>query len=265
MRALTSGFALVLATLVSMTARANDLGDAVDFAQKHFDRRVARDLEPQWEARSRHEALAMLSSRDVAADRPLFAYDCLDSAIDTLPAVRSSGKEKAALRECLKHRFERPSLPGYETLGEIQLDAVYVKPLVARWAGHYEVPETVVDAIMMFQSGYRPHAISNDGHIGLMQLRPDLLAAQGIEHGDLMNPEENIRAGAAYLRKLYFKKGGLMKALLVYDYGASDMYRDFRRRRWLAFAVIGIYKAGNRNFPNDLGAENMTFVWTWLE
>ncbi|MEL7367976.1 MAG: transglycosylase SLT domain-containing protein [Myxococcota bacterium] len=254
---------LILAT--PLVAYGNDLGDAVDFAQKHFDRRTRDDFEPQWQKRSRHEALGMLSSRDVDEEKALGAYDCLDSAIDTMPIMRSSGKEKAALRGCLKHRFERSHLPGYRTLGTVRLDEVHVRPMIESEAAKHEVPAIVLNTIIMLVSGFRPHAVSEQGHLGLMQLRPDLLAAEGITHDDLLEPGENIRAGAAYVRALVFKYGGLRKAMLAYADGGIDMTYKSRSKRWFVDNTMSIYYGSDRKFPYKLGAENIKFVWTWLE
>lgn len=244
---------------------ANDLGDAVDYAQKNFDRRTKKGLENEWERRSRHEAVGMLSSRDVEKGKALDAYDCLDSAIDAMPVMRSSSKEKAALRGCLSKRFERDHLPGFRTLGTARLDSTAVRPVIETNAARYEIPAIMIDSIIMFASGYRPHAVSEKGHVGLMQLDPELLVAEGLEFGDLMDPRENIRAGTAYLRALVFKYGGLRKALLAYADGGADMtYRD-RTKRWFVNYTMQLYYGTNRRFPYKLGAENISFVWTWLD
>ena len=245
-------------------ASAQDLGDALDYAQRNFDRRAGAPYKSAQKSRSRHDALGMLSSRDVVDGKALEDYDCLDSAIDSMPVMRSSSKEKAALRECLIHRFERDSLPGYRTLGTARLDAQAIRPLVEARAAEYEVPAIVIDSIIMVVSGYRPHAISDTGYVGLMQLRPDLLAAEGVEHGDLMDPRENVRAGAAYIRALIFRHKGIRKAMLAYR-DPSDMTYTSRTKRWFVDTVVKLYQGSNRKFPYKLGAENMSFVWTWLE
>ena len=246
-------------------AQANDIGEAVDFAQKHLNRGALRNYEAEWRERPRHEAIGMLHSRDIEHGKPLYEYDCLDSAIDTKVLMRTSSKEKAALRQCLEHRFERDRLPGYKTLGSVRLDAVYVRPFIETHAAQYEVPAVVLKAIIMLASGFRPHAESDRGHMGLMQLRPDLLRAHGIAHGSLFDPQENIRAGAAYVRALVFKHGGIRSAMLAYDDGGVDMTYKRRMKRWFVNNVVAIYYGDNRKFPYKLGAENMTFVWTWLE
>ena len=100
---------------------------------------------------------------------------------------------------------------------------------------------------------------------GLMQLRPDLLREEGIAHDDLMEPAENIRTGAAYLRALVFKYGDLRKALLAYADGGADMTYRNRTKRWFVNFTMSSFYGANRKFPYKLGAENMAFVWTWLQ
>ena len=253
------------ASTVSIPAAAQDLGDAVDYAKEHFNRGAGRPYESALKDRSRNDAMGMLSSRDVVLGKPLEAYDCLDSAIDTMPIMRSSSKEKASLRYCLIHRFDRDSLPGFRTLGDARLDETAVRPIVESMAARYEVPAVILNTIIGLSSGFRPHAVSDAGHVGLMQLRPDLLVDQGIEFGDLMDPRENIRAGAAYYRALVFEHGSLRKALLAYPDGPGDMTYKSRVKRWFVNFTMQMYLGANRKFPYKLGAENMTFVWTWLE
>ena len=246
-------------------AEANDLGDAVVYAKQNFRRDAAEPYEEELKNRSRHEAIGMLSSRDVIEGRAFDQYDCINSAIDGTPIMRSSSKEFAALTGCLLNRFERDSLPGYRTLGDVRLDAPAVRPLIEANAARYEVPAVILDSIIALSSGYRPHAISDNGHVGLMQLRPDLLINEGIEFGDLMDPRENVRAGAAYYRALVFRWGSLRKALLAYPDGPADLTYKVRMKRWFVNISMKRYLGTNRKFPNKLGAENMAFVWNWLE
>ena len=259
---------MLSATLSVVTvdpAFANDLGDAVDFAQKHLNRDAKRNFERQWRERSRHEAMGMLSSRNIEHRRPLYEYDCINTGIDTVPSVRSSGKEKTALRRCLEKRFDRDHLPDYRTLGTVRLDESHVREAIETNAAATEVPAIVLDTIIKLKSGYRPHAVSVEGHIGLMQLRPKFLREEGIAHGDLMDPEENIRAGALYLRALVYKHGSVRSALLAYPDGGADMTYRNRMKRWFVGFTVATMYSFDRKFPYKLGAENMTFVWTWLE
>src|SRR5438046_2206132 len=72
------------------------------------------------------------------------------------------------------------------------------------WADYYatvyQVPPELVHAIIDMESGWEPHAISNKGAVGLMQLMPATAATFGVTNR--FEVEQNIRAGVAYLAHL---------------------------------------------------------------
>ncbi|WP_431822493.1 lytic transglycosylase domain-containing protein [Burkholderia sp. F1] len=55
-------------------------------------------------------------------------------------------------------------------------------------------------AVIDVESGYNPKAVSDKGALGLMQLMPD--TARRFSRGDMLNPRDNVLAGAQYLRFL---------------------------------------------------------------
>ena len=73
-----------------------------------------------------------------------------------------------------------------------------------QWADYYatvyQVPPELVHAIIEIESGWQPHAISNKGAAGLMQLMPATALAFGVTNR--FDVEQNIRAGVAYLAHL---------------------------------------------------------------
>jgi soluble lytic murein transglycosylase-like protein len=73
-------------------------------------------------------------------------------------------------------------------------------------AQHYEVPASLLHAVMLVESEGHPRVISSCGSRGLMQLQPKTYAWVRDRHPevgrDIMNPVNNINAGAAYLRSL---------------------------------------------------------------
>ena len=73
-----------------------------------------------------------------------------------------------------------------------------------QWADHYanvyQVPRELVHAIIEIESGWQPHAISNKGAAGLMQLMPATAVTFGVTNR--FEAEQNIRAGVAYLAHL---------------------------------------------------------------
>ena len=58
----------------------------------------------------------------------------------------------------------------------------------------------LVRAVMQVESGFNPYARSPKGAMGLMQLMPATAKQYGVRNA--FNPDENVRAGVAYLREL---------------------------------------------------------------
>lgn len=78
-------------------------------------------------------------------------------------------------------------------------------PTIKRYAGQYELHWRLVLATMKQESGFSPTARSHCGALGLMQIMPvtseELSRILNVE--DLSDPNDNIRGGVYYLRKLY--------------------------------------------------------------
>jgi len=80
------------------------------------------------------------------------------------------------------------------------------------------VAEDLVRAVIQVESAFNPNAVSNKGAMGLMQLMPATAAHYGV--ADPFNPEENIRAGVAYLKTLVDRFDGSTElALAAYNAG----------------------------------------------
>lgn len=58
----------------------------------------------------------------------------------------------------------------------------------------------LVAALIQEESGFRPEAVSPRGAIGLMQVRP--IAAEDVGESDFSAPNDNIRTGVRYLKRL---------------------------------------------------------------
>ena len=132
-----------------------------------------------------------------------------------------------------------------------------------------EVPAALLMAIARHVSGFRAGAISNDGRVGLMQLQPDLLRGQGIQPGNLQDPQNNMRKGAEYVRQLTLRLGSIKMAMAAYLDG-PDAVADAggvpgdARTIWFVREMTRLYYASIREFPNEIGAESMAFVWNWM-
>ena len=84
--------------------------------------------------------------------------------------------------------------------------AATYEDLIDDAAQRYEIPASLLNAVMLVESDGRPRAVSWCGSRGLMQLKPKTYAWVRHAHPevgrDIMNPVNNINAGAAFLRSL---------------------------------------------------------------
>jgi len=78
----------------------------------------------------------------------------------------------------------------------------------------------LVQAVMQVESGYNEKALSKKGAMGLMQLMPETAAELAVS--DPWNVDQNVRGGAAYLRKMLDTFGDdLVLALAAYNAGPT--------------------------------------------
>lgn len=96
---------------------------------------------------------------------------------------------------------------------------------VAEAAHRFNIPASWITAVMHVESNGDAHAVSPKGAMGLMQIMPrtwsDLRKLHHLR-ADPFDPQDNILAGAAYLRSLYdrFGAGGFLAA---YQAGPSRL------------------------------------------
>jgi len=100
-----------------------------------------------------------------------------------------------------------------------------VEDLVGRAATVEGVKPDLLRQIMHQESAFRPCAVSSKGAQGLMQLMP--ATAQDLGVRDVFDPEQNVLAGAKYLKQLIDKyPGDLAKALAAYNAGPGTVDRS---------------------------------------
>ena len=94
-----------------------------------------------------------------------------------------------------------------------------MRKLVDLVASRNNLSPALVHAVITAESRYDPRAVSNKGAIGLMQLLP----ATGKRFGaqDLFSAEQNVAAGAGYLRWLMDMFGGKLDLVLA-AYNAGE-------------------------------------------
>lgn len=131
------------------------------------------------------------------------------SAVDYLAGTRY-GTAKSKGRDVSKKWTMRP----------MQYDA-----FVTNAAVQYGLPEVLIHAIILVESGYDTNAESRAGAVGLMQLMPETAKRFGVVNRK--DAAQNINGGSAYLKWLLNRyQGDIEKTLAAYNAGegAVDKY-----------------------------------------
>ena len=109
------------------------------------------------------------------------------------------------------------------------------------------VDPALIHAVISVESGYNPAARSHAGAVGLMQLMPQTAERYGVTNR--LDPEQNIRGGARYLRDLKgMFSNNLQLVLAAYNAGENAVMKYGRRippyRETIAYVpkVMGHYK-----------------------
>jgi soluble lytic murein transglycosylase-like protein len=97
-------------------------------------------------------------------------------------------------------------------------------PYIARLAQMYQLPESLLHAVIMTESAYNPGAVSRAGAVGMMQLMPGTAARYGV--ADRRDPLQNMQGGAAYLRDLLnMFQNNVALALAGYNAGENAVIK----------------------------------------
>lgn len=125
-------------------------------------------------------------------------------------------------------------------------------------ARRYQLPESLVRAVIHTESNYSPHAVSRVGAMGLMQLMP--ATAKGLGVTDAFDPQQNVYGGCKYLRMLANRFDGDMVLVLAgYHAGAGNVRKyggvpPFTTTRGYVRVVLRRYYAYERQAQLGVGA-----------
>ncbi len=110
--------------------------------------------------------------------------------------------------------------------------------IVRGHAHNYDIPPTLLAAVIYTESKFDASARSDAGAVGLMQLLPDTARGIATRTGgtgfvveDLLDPEINVRYGSWYLRHLIDRYDDVRTALAAYHAGQGNV--DAWRRQGL--------------------------------
>lgn len=89
-------------------------------------------------------------------------------------------------------------------------------------AQRYQLPESLLRAVIHTESNYYPQAVSRAGAAGLMQLMPKTAKALGVR--DPFDPGQSVHGGSRYLRLLANRyDGDMVLVLAAYNAGAGNV------------------------------------------
>ncbi|GLC87736.1 lytic transglycosylase domain-containing protein [Lysinibacillus piscis] len=96
--------------------------------------------------------------------------------------------------------------------------------IIDKAAATYNVPSKLIAAVMKQESNFNPSVVSHAGAQGLMQLMPKTAQYLGVTNS--FDPEQNIMAGAKYLRQMLDKFNNDPElALAAYNAGSSRVQK----------------------------------------
>lgn len=96
--------------------------------------------------------------------------------------------------------------------------------LIAAAAERHTLDPRLLKAVMLFESGFDPKAVSRKGARGLMQLMPQTAKQHGVRN--VHDPAQNVEAGARHLAGLLDLYGGdLQRTLAAYNAGEAAVER----------------------------------------
>ena len=139
------------------------------------------------------------------------------------------------------------------TRGRGKLSANELDAMIDEAATRHNVDANLVSAVVKVESNFNPHAVSNKGAMGLMQLMPR--TARDLRVANPLDPQQNVDGGVRYLSKLLQDfNGDLTKSLAAYNAGSMAVVRSggippYRETRNYVRQITDLYWGGTT--PGD--------------
>ena len=180
------------------------------------------------------------------AGQPLYRYTGPDGTVH-FTNIPTDGRfhrifmtERGLVRDGVG-RLQFGGIPEFEGYDRLILSA----------SDAYDVDPALVKAVIAAESNFDPRATSSKGAQGLMQLMPR--TARGLGVNDPYSPQDNVLAGARYLREMLDRYGDMTRALAAYNAGptAVDRYRGvppYRETQKYVSRVLHYYRGYHRDF-----------------
>jgi soluble lytic murein transglycosylase-like protein len=116
---------------------------------------------------------------------------------------------------------------------------------VQHYATHYRVPPELIAAFIDVESRWNPHALSNKGAMGLMQLMP--ATARRFGAAQPFDVEQNIAAGTRYVTTLMWEFHGDLR-LVAAAYYAGDRWVGQKQLNYRNPDVVAYVRAVRQQY-----------------
>ena len=117
--------------------------------------------------------------------------------------------------------------------------------VIDQHCGTQDLEPKLVRALIQVESAWNPVAVSRAGAMGLMQLMPDTAASLDVT--DPYDPDQNVRGGTVFLRRMLDRFGGRVDlALAAYNAGPGAVERHggippYAETRNYVQRILGLY------------------------
>lgn len=163
--------------------------------------------------------IAALLLGSVPAHAQIYAWRDSTGTLVLSDRKLDTGAVTYAVPEAVAIRATRPVA--------VRVERERYEPLVQAHSTRHALRPELVRAVIQVESGFNPRARSPKGAMGLMQLMPATAREMGVRNA--YDPDENIRGGTAYLRRLIDRyDGNEMLALAAYNAGPMAVDRHGR-------------------------------------
>lgn len=176
--------------------------------------------------------LSVLSTAAAASGGNVWSYDDADGVTHFSNVPDAASPYRLYLKDPDAYRLKgsraatnggTSGKPG-SSLPSGALDKLPYSELIASAASKHRIDAALLHALIHVESRHNAMAVSPKGAIGLMQVLPETARRMGVN--DPRAPEQNIAAGARYLRFLLDTFGNDTKlALAAYNAGENAVIR----------------------------------------
>jgi soluble lytic murein transglycosylase-like protein len=175
------------------------------------------------------------------------------SAFPKVQMVVGAAGRKVIFNEGVEFRVRRLA----DTL--VAVPRVDLVPLIHQHSTDQNLDPKLVQAVIQVESGYNHRARSNKGAMGLMQLIPATASLFAVS--DPYDPDQNLRGGTSYLRRMIDRfNGSIELALAAYNAGPEAVAKykgipPFRETLDYVRRILSLYRGEQMTLnPASFGA-----------